>query len=105
MNSTQALVPISAAATNNGNGDAVAVAAQSGSPVKTSSAPAPLTDELVARILKGRGLGGWLRAGRIGRVLGLLTLYLFLDTYDVRAAFNRRMAARVTDELPKGLAE
>ena len=31
-------------------------------------------------------------------MLGLFTLYLFLDTYDIRATFNRRMAARVRDE-------
>src|SRR6267142_1306300 len=57
-------------------------------------APAPLSDELVNAILKGRGLRGWLRAANIGRVLGLLSLYLFLDTYDVRANFNRRAAER-----------
>jgi predicted unusual protein kinase regulating ubiquinone biosynthesis (AarF/ABC1/UbiB family) len=105
MNSTQALVPVSAASAKNGNGHVVAsLAAQPGA-VKSSSAPAPLTDELVAQILKGRGLRGWLRAGRVAGVLGLLTLYLFLDTYDVRADFNRRMAARASDEPPKGWAE
>jgi predicted unusual protein kinase regulating ubiquinone biosynthesis (AarF/ABC1/UbiB family) len=61
---------------------------------KTSAAPSPLTDELVAEILKGRGLRGWFRLACVARVLGLFTLYLFLDTYDVRADFNRRMAER-----------
>lgn len=103
MNSTQALVPISELSAK--NGQAVTEAAQPASAAKSSPAPPPLTEELVAQILKGQGLRGWLRAGRVARVLGLLTLYLFLDTYDVRAGFNRRMAARVSEEPPKGLAE
>jgi len=83
----------------------VAAPAQPASTVKSTPTPPPLTEELVAQILKGHGLHGWLRAGRVARVLGLLTLYLFLDTYDVRAGFNKRMAARVSEEPPKGLAE
>jgi predicted unusual protein kinase regulating ubiquinone biosynthesis (AarF/ABC1/UbiB family) len=62
-----------------------------------SQATAPLTDELVAEILAGRGLRGWLRALRVAKVLGLFTLYLFLDTYDIRADFNQRMEARKRD--------
>jgi predicted unusual protein kinase regulating ubiquinone biosynthesis (AarF/ABC1/UbiB family) len=62
-----------------------------------ASAPA-LTDELVAQILAGRGLRGWLRAARVAQVLGLLSLYLFLDTYDVRADFNRRHSNRLREE-------
>jgi len=54
----------------------------------------PLTDETVDELLAGRGLHGWLRAARVARVLGLFSLYLFLDTYDVRADFNRRAVAR-----------
>lgn len=61
--------------------------------------PPPLTDELVAELLKGRGLRGWLRLARVSRVLGLFTLYLFLDTYDVRAQFNERMSQRRRDEV------
>ena len=53
---------------------------------------------MVAEILKGRGLRGWLRLARVARVLGLFTLYLFLDTYDIRADFNRRMVERLRDE-------
>ena len=60
--------------------------------------PPALSDELVDTILKGRGLLGWLRAANIGRVLGLLSLYLFLDTYDVRANFGRRAADRKGEE-------
>src|SRR3954451_7121809 len=44
------------------------------------------------------GLRGWLRALNVGRVLGLLSLYLFLDSYDVRADFNRRMSSRRREE-------
>jgi predicted unusual protein kinase regulating ubiquinone biosynthesis (AarF/ABC1/UbiB family) len=48
--------------------------------------------------VKGHGLRGWLRALNIGRVLGLLSLYLFLDSYGIRANFNRRMAERRREE-------
>jgi predicted unusual protein kinase regulating ubiquinone biosynthesis (AarF/ABC1/UbiB family) len=48
--------------------------------------------------LKGHGLRGWLRVLKIGRVLGLLSLYLYLDSYDLRANFNARMAARRREE-------
>ena len=54
----------------------------------------PLTDEIVDELLAGRGLRGWLRASQVARVLGLFSLYMFLDTYDVRADFNRRAVAR-----------
>ena len=64
----------------------------------TAAGPAPLTDATVAAILKGRGIRGWLRLCRVARVLGLFTLYLFLDTYDIRATFNQRMAARRSGE-------
>ena len=63
-------------------------------PPKPSPEPKPLTDESVAAILKGRGLRGWLRVLNVARVLGLFTLYIFLDTYDIRANFNQRMASR-----------
>ena len=49
--------------------------------VNPDEPPAPLDDQIVAAILKGRGLRGLLRTLNIGRVLGLLTLYLFLDSY------------------------
>lgn len=54
----------------------------------------PLTEELVDEILAGRDLRGWLRAARVARVLGLFSLYLFLDTYEIRADFNNRAVAR-----------
>ena len=57
----------------------------------------PLTEELVDQLLAGRGVRGWLRALRVARVLGLFSLYLFLDTYDVRADFNRRAVIRLRE--------
>jgi len=64
-----------------------------------SNPVAPLTDELVDNILAGRGVRGWIRAARVAKVLGLFALYLFLDTYDIRADFNRRMEARKRDAI------
>ena len=64
-------------------------------PSKQPAQAPPLTEELVDQLLAGRGVRGWLRAARIARVLGLFSLYLFLDTYDVRADFNRRSVERL----------
>ena len=104
MNKDQALIPVTAV-TSAGNGKGAAVGRPVGnhsgstsSAVKSSTAPVPLTDEMVAGILKDRGLRGWWRLAQVARVLGLFTLYLFLDTYDIRADFNRRMAERLRDE-------
>ena len=96
MQNEQALVPMtSLAKRSNGN---------STEREATSSAnAAPLTDELVSGILAGRGLRGWLRAARVARVLGLFTLYLFLDTYHIRADFNQRMAERLRAEATKNV--
>ncbi|HXM34360.1 MAG TPA: AarF/ABC1/UbiB kinase family protein [Pyrinomonadaceae bacterium] len=58
----------------------------------------PLTDDLVKSVLKGSGVRGWLRVLRVAGVLNRLSLYLFLDSYDVRAAFNRRAARRRREE-------
>jgi len=66
-------------------------------PPKQPAQVQPLTEELVDQLLSGRGLRGWLRAARVARVLGLFSLYLFLDTYDVRADFNRRAVTRLRD--------
>lgn len=40
----------------------------------------------------------WQRTFQIARVLGLMSLYLFLDEYPVRAAFNHRIAMRRREE-------
>jgi len=64
--------------------------------VHKPAAPVPeLTEDLVNQLLAGRGLRGWLRAAKVASVLGLLSLYLFLDTYDIRADFNRRTIDRL----------
>lgn len=74
----------------NGNGLATTAA-----PVhKPTAQVPPLTEEMVDELLAGRGFSGWWRAARVARVLGLFSLYLFLDTYDVRADFNKRAVAR-----------
>lgn len=77
-------------ADSNGNGLAASAA-----PVqKPPASVPPLTEEMVDELLAGRGFRGWLRAARVARVLGLFSLYLFLDTYDVRADFNKRAVKR-----------
>ena len=70
-------------------------------PKATAQVP-PLTEEHVNELLAGRGLRGWLRAANVARVLGLLSLYLFLDTYDVRADFNRRTINRLREQAKEG---
>ncbi|HEX5873175.1 MAG TPA: AarF/ABC1/UbiB kinase family protein [Pyrinomonadaceae bacterium] len=55
----------------------------------------PLNEEMVDQTLAGRGLRGWLRLARVAFVLALFSFYLFLDTYDVRADFNRRAIERL----------
>src|SRR5690242_3052112 len=65
---------------------------------KQSREVCPLSDAMVDELLAGRGFRGWLRAARVTRVLGLFSLYLFLDTYDVRADFNQRAVTRLRDK-------
>ena len=48
--------------------------------------------------ISARGWRGWLRTAKIARVLGLLSLYLFLDSYDIRATFTRRFSERRREE-------
>src|SRR5262245_24850267 len=74
------------------DGNGLAISAQP-LPKPATQVP-PLTEELVKEILAGRDLHGWLRAARVARVLGLFSLYLFLDTYDIRADFNNRAVTR-----------
>ena len=91
MTSNQALIKRSEV---NGNGGAAASVPQ---PTRQPVQVQPLTEELVDQLLSGRGLRGWLRAARVARVLGLFSLYLFLDTYDVRADFNHRTITRLRE--------
>jgi predicted unusual protein kinase regulating ubiquinone biosynthesis (AarF/ABC1/UbiB family) len=90
MTSNQALVKRTVAS---GNG---LVASGEQAPKHTAQVR-PLTDEMVDEILAGRDLRAWLRAARVASVLGLFSLYLFLDTYDIRADFNRRAVARMRE--------
>lgn len=81
------------------NGNHLAVPAVTAPLASKQSGPVePLTDELVNQILAGRGIRGWLRAAKVASVLGLLSLYLFLDTYDIRADFNRRTFNRLKEK-------
>ncbi len=92
MTSNQALIK---RIPTNGNGNGLAVSTAQAP--KPTAQVRPLTEELVDEILKGRDLRGWLRAAKVARILGLFSLYLFLDTYDVRADFNRRAVARLRE--------
>src|SRR2546423_12410626 len=47
---------------------------------------------------EARGIAAWWRLAQIARVLGTMSLYLFLNDYDIRAAFNRRAAERRIEE-------
>src|SRR5713101_5761815 len=99
MSTNQALIKAPDLQTQ-GNGNGLAL---SSSVAHKNLAEVPaLTDEIVTEILAGRGLLGWLRAARVARVLGLFSLYLFLDTYDVRANFNRRTLARLREQAREG---
>jgi predicted unusual protein kinase regulating ubiquinone biosynthesis (AarF/ABC1/UbiB family) len=91
MTTNQALVKRTE---SNGNGLKPAVPQV----LKPAAQVRPLTEELVDELLSGRGFRGWLRASKVARVLGLFSLYLFLDTYDVRADFNRRAVARLREK-------
>lgn len=51
--------------------------------------------------ISARGWRGWRRFISVARVLGLLSLYLFLDSYDIRATFNERFAKRKREEARK----
>ena len=92
MTSNQALIK-----RTNTNGNALAPKPATPETPKPAAAVPPLTEELVDQLLAGRGFRGWLRAARVARVLGLFSLYLFLDTYDVRADFNKRAVTRMRD--------
>ncbi len=51
--------------------------------------------------ISAHGWRGWRRVLQVGRVLGLLSLYLFLDSYDIRATFNERFAQRKREAARK----
>ena len=103
MNTEQALVPMNIKPSRNGTATAGMTRPGSNETApKSTPPPEPLNDETVAAILKGRGLRGWLHVARVSRVLGLFTLYIFLDTYDIRASFNQRMIERRREAAKSG---
>lgn len=103
MKTEQSLVPISRTpAGQEANGVSHIGKPILSRPPKVDPPPAPLSDELVDQILKGQGLRGLLRVANVSRVLGLLTLYLFLDSYDIRSKFNRRTAERLREAARAG---
>src|SRR3954470_21792550 len=64
--------------------------------------PSPVETPAVASEESGaRGLAGWWRLAQVARVLGTMSLYLFLNDYDIRAAFNQRIAERKLAEANK----
>jgi predicted unusual protein kinase regulating ubiquinone biosynthesis (AarF/ABC1/UbiB family) len=65
---------------------------------KTVAAVPPLTEDRVNELLVGRGFSGFLRAARVARVLALFSLYLYLDGYDVRANFKRKLSSKLQAE-------
>ncbi|MCA1628205.1 MAG: hypothetical protein LC742_09610, partial [Acidobacteria bacterium] len=103
-----ALVPVNGAARNGHQKSAVTVAAQrngTGAPngngqqsQHTTAHLAPAKRELdAAASARAATWRGWLRTLQIIRVLGTLGLFLFLENYEARAKFNRRMAARLRE--------
>lgn len=95
---TESLIPRPAVGpqvvANEASGNGVHTAAASKPAIETL----PSLEELLATVgSQNRGWRGWLRVVRVSRVLGLLTLYLFLDSYDVRAKFNRRAIDRLQE--------
>ena len=81
MNTEQALVPFSVIPPSSDVAGVVVstpvlprTSPTNGTEARSELELQPLNDELVAGILKGRGLRGWLRVACVGRVLGLLTL-------------------------------
>ena len=64
-------------------------------PAVEDGRPADSPDALEA---EAGGWRGWWRTAQIVRVLGTMALYLFLNDYDIRAAFNARVAGRRLEE-------
>src|SRR5215207_9808233 len=84
-----------AAATNGRKGTPLSLV-KAGTVVDARALP-PSPAETPAAALEesgARGLAGWWRLAQVARVLGTMSLYLFLNDYDIRAAFNKRVAER-----------
>jgi len=83
-------------ATGNGHARALPTAQQ------PESSPPQQVEAVGADEFEARGLAAWWRLAQIARVLGTMSLYLFLNDYDIRAAFNRRVAERRLEEARAG---
>src|SRR5438270_2751110 len=62
------------------------------------SSPVHQAEEAGAGEFEARGWRAWWRLAQIARVLGTMSLYLFLNDYDIRADFNRRVSERKLEE-------
>src|SRR5919204_2247114 len=72
-------------------------------PARQPAPSSPQQAEAVgAEEFEARGLAAWWRLAQIARVLGTMSLYLFLNDYDIRADFNRRAAGRRLEEARAG---
>src|SRR5918998_1258542 len=76
-----------------GGGGAPPGAAAGGGPAPPAS-PVEKGKEVDEFEARARSWRGWWRTFQIVRVLGTMSLYLFLNDYDIRAAFNARAAAK-----------
>ena len=65
--------------------------------VRALPPPPAETPSALAEESDASGLAGWWRLAQVARVLGTMSLYLFLNDYDIRAAFNQRIAERKLD--------
>jgi predicted unusual protein kinase regulating ubiquinone biosynthesis (AarF/ABC1/UbiB family) len=71
-------------------------------PARPAESPLRQVEEVGAEEFEARGWRAWWRLAQIARVLGTMSLYLFLNDYDIRADFNRRVAARKLEEAQAG---
>jgi predicted unusual protein kinase regulating ubiquinone biosynthesis (AarF/ABC1/UbiB family) len=89
-----------AAATNGRKGPPLSLV-KAGAPVDARASvvralpPSPAeTSGVEAEESSASGFAGWWRLAQVARVLGTMSFYLFLNDYDIRAAFNQRIAER-----------
>ena len=62
--------------------------------VAAATAPATTQHSALGNQHLQYGWRGWLRLLQVSRVLGFLALYLYLDGYEVRAAYTRKSLAK-----------
>jgi predicted unusual protein kinase regulating ubiquinone biosynthesis (AarF/ABC1/UbiB family) len=95
-------------AAQNGAGQSVAgqsvaaVGTRALPPARPEPTPTRQAEEVGAGEFEAHGFAAWWRLAQIARVLGTMSLYLFLNDYDIRADFNRRAATRRLEEAQAG---